>query len=395
MSAVILKPGREKSLLRRHPWVFSGAIGTVEGEPGPGDTVEIVASDGKSLGRGAYSPHSQITIRVWSFDPNEKITPAFFNSRLERAIAYRSLMLKSKSRSAYRLVHAESDGLPGIIIDHYEDFLVCQFLTAGAERWKKEVVNSLEKALFPTGIYERSDPDIRRKEGFPPHTGLLSGKMPPDLITIQEGLCRFLVDIQRGHKTGFYLDQSENRAAVAGYSEGSEVLNCFAYSGGFGVWALKTGAAKVTNIESSAPALALAHRHAALNQLDDANVEFIEGDVFNVLRAYRDARRQFDLIVLDPPRFVLSRSQMERASRGYKDINLLAFQLLRRGGVLFTFSCSGLMPPELFQKIVADAALDAGREAQIIRFLSQSWDHPTALNFPEGTYLKGLICRVW
>jgi 23S rRNA (cytosine1962-C5)-methyltransferase len=395
MAAVVLKPGREKSLLRRHPWVFSGAIATVEGEPGPGDNVEIVASDGKSLGKGAYSPYSQITVRVWSFDPNEEITPEFFNSHLERAIAYRRLMLKTKPHSAYRLVNAESDGLPGIIIDRYEDFLVCQFLTAGAERWKKEVVSSLEKALSPTGVYERSDPNIRDKEGLPPHTGVLAGKMPPDLIAIQEGPCRFLVDIQHGHKTGFYLDQRENRAAVAGYSEGSEVLNCFAYTGGFGVWALKTGAAKVTNIESSAPALALAHRHAALNQLDDAKVENIEGDVFNVLRAYRAARRQFDLIVLDPPRFVLSRSHMERASRGYKDINLLAFQLLMRGGVLFTFSCSGLMPPELFQKIVADAALDAGREAQIIRFLSQSWDHPTALNFPEGTYLKGVICRVW
>jgi 23S rRNA (cytosine1962-C5)-methyltransferase len=395
MAAVVLKPGREKSLLRRHPWVFSGAVAAVEGEPGPGDTVEIVASDGKALGRGAYSPRSQIAIRIWSFDPNEEINPAFFNSRLERAIAYRRLMSKTKVPSAYRLVHAESDGLPGIIIDRYEEFLSCQFLTAGAERWKKEVVSSLEKALSPGGVYERSDPDIRGKEGLPPRTGLLSGKMPPDFITIQEGPCRFLVDVQRGHKTGFYLDQSENRAAVAGYSESSEVLNCFAYTGGFGVWALKAGAAKVTNIESSATALELAHRHVALNQLDDAKVENVEGDVFTVLRAYRDAGRQFDLVVLDPPRFVLSRSQMERASRGYKDINLLAFQLLVHGGVLFTFSCSGLMPPDLFQKIVADAALDAGREAQIIRFLSQSWDHPTALNFPEGTYLKGVICRVW
>jgi 23S rRNA (cytosine1962-C5)-methyltransferase len=219
--------------------------------------------------------------------------------------------------------------------------------------------------------------------------------MPPDLIMIQEGPCRFLVDIRHGHKTGFYLDQSENRAAVKEHAEGSEVLNCFAYTGGFGIWALKAGAAKVTHIESSAPALALAHRHAALNQVNDAKVENVEGDVFNVLRAYRDAGRQFDLIILDPPRFVLARSQLERASRGYKDINLLAFQLLRRGGVLFTFSCSGLMPPDLFQKIVADAALDAGREAQIIRFLSQSWDHPIALNFPEGSYLKGVICRVW
>jgi 23S rRNA (cytosine1962-C5)-methyltransferase len=395
MAAIVLKPGREKPLLRRHPWVFSGAVAGLNGEPQSGDTVEIMASDGTRLGRGAYSRHSQIMARVWSFDPNEEITPAFFHSRLERAVAYRRLMLKTKPQSAYRLVHAESDGLPGIIIDRYEDFLSCQFLTAGAERWKKEVVTALEKILSVSGIYERSDPDIRDKEGLPSLTGLLSGKMPPDLITIQEGPCRFLVDIQHGHKTGFYLDQSENRAAVAEYAEGLEVLNCFAYTGGFGIWALKAGAAKVTNIESSEPALALAKRHGPLNQLDDAKIDHIEGDVFQVLRVYRDAGRQFDLIILDPPRFVLARSHLERASRGYKDINLLAFQLLRRGGILFSFSCSGLMPHDLFQKIVADAALDAGREAQIIRLLSQSWDHPTALNFPEANYLKGMICRVW
>jgi 23S rRNA (cytosine1962-C5)-methyltransferase len=395
MASVILKPGREKSLLRRHPWVFSGAVAAVNGEPQPGDTVEITASDGTVLARGAYSPHSQIMVRVWSFNQDEEINPAFFESRLERAIAYRGQMLKTKPRPAYRVVNAESDGLPGTIVDRYGNYLVCQFLAAGAERWRKEVVAGLERLLPVDGIYERSDPGVRDKEKLPPRTGLLSGKMPPGLISIEEGPCRFLVDIQHGHKTGFYLDQSDNRAAVAEYAEGLDVLNCFAYTGGFGIWALKAGAAKVTNVESSAPALELAQRHVDLNRLDKGKVENMEGDVFQLLRVFRGKTRQFDLIILDPPRFVLSQGHLNRASRGYKDINFLAFQLLRRGGVLFTFSCSGLMPPDLFQKIVADAALDAGRDAQIVRLLGQSWDHPTALNFPEGAYLKGLICRAW
>lgn len=395
MAAVILKPGREKSLLRRHPWVFSGAIAGVDGEPEPGDTVDVRAPDGPILARGAFSPRSQITVRVWSFDPEEEIDVPFFRRRLEQAVAYRDLLLENRDRSAYRLVHAESDNLPGIIIDRYEDFLVCQFLTAGAERWKKVMVSLLGEVLPVSGIYDRSDPQVRKKEGLPPHSGVLSGEKPPSFIMIREGPCRFLVDVQRGHKTGFYLDQTENRYALAEFAKGSEVLNCFAYTGAFGIRALKAGASKVTHIESSGLALELAKRHAQLNDLDDSRLENVEDDVFNRLRAYRSSGRQFDIIVLDPPRFVESRSHLEKASRGYKDINLLAFQLLRKGGALFTFSCSGLMPSLLFQKIVADAALDARRDAQIVRFLSQSWDHPTSLRFPEGTYLKGLICRVW
>jgi 23S rRNA (cytosine1962-C5)-methyltransferase len=395
MAAIILKPGREKSLLRRHPWIFSGAIAGIDGQPEAGDTVDVRAADGVILAKGAFSPHSQITVRVWSFDPAEEIDPPFFRRRLERALAYRNLLLKDRNQSAYRLVHAESDNLPGIIVDRYEDYLVCQFLSAGAERWKKEMASLLNEMLPVSGIYDRSDPQVREKEGLPPQSGILSGEMPPALITIQEGPCQFLVDVQRGHKTGFYLDQRENRNALDEFAEGTEVLNCFSYTGAFGIRALKSNASKVTHIESSGPALEIAKRHAELNRLDATRVEHVEDDVFHRLREYRKSGRQFDLIILDPPKFVESRSQIERASRGYKDINLLAFQLLRRGGLLFTFSCSGLMPSLLFQKIVADAALDAHREAQVIRFLSQSWDHPTSLSFPEGTYLKGLICRVW
>jgi 23S rRNA (cytosine1962-C5)-methyltransferase len=395
MAAVILKPGREKSLLRRHPWIFSGAVAGVDGEPEAGDTVDVRAADGAILAKGAFSPHSQITVRVWSFDPAEEIDPPFFRRRLERAAACRNFLLKDRDRSAYRLVYAESDNLPGIIVDRYQDFFVCQFLSAGAERWKGQIASLLNEMLPVSGIYDRSDTQVREKEGLPPQSGILSGEMPPALIMIQEGPCRFLVDVQRGHKTGFYLDQRENRNALEEFAEGTEVLNCFAYTGAFGIRALKSNASKVTHIESSGPALEIAKRHAELNRVDGSRVENVEDDVFHRLREYRKSGRQFDLIILDPPKFVESRSQLERASRGYKDINLLAFQLLRQGGLLFTFSCSGLMPALLFQKIVADAALDAHREAQIIRFLSQSRDHPTSLNFPEGAYLKGLICRVW
>jgi len=393
--ALTLKPGREKSLQRRHPWVFSGAIEKVEGDPGSGETVEVRSAGGTPLALGAYSPHSQIAVRTWTFDPTESISPAFFRDRLTRALAARHQVFpKHLASNAYRLVNAETDGLPGLVVDRYGEYLVCQFLSAGAEYWKREIVTLLADLLPYAGIYERSDVDVREKEGLSSATGVLVGSPPPDLVEIDEYGCRFAVDVRGGHKTGFYLDQRDNRVLVGEYAEGREVLNCFAYTGAFGVWALKGGAVKVTNVESSAAALDLARRNVELNELDASRVENIAGDVFHVLRQYRDARRQFDLIVLDPPKFAESRSQIEKAGRGYKDINLLAFKLLRPGGVLFTFSCSGLITPDLFQKIVAGAALDAGRDVQIVRRLTQAPDHPVALNFPEGEYLKGLVCRV-
>ena len=394
MACVALKPGREKSLLRRHPWVFSGAIADVDGNPQPGETVEILTSKGDFLARGAYSPHSQIAVRVWTFDRKEPISPSFFLARIGQAVRLRQAFIDTHRESACRLVYAESDGLPGIIVDQYGAFLVCQFLTAGAEYWRQEIITQLQSLLPLEGIYERSDPEVRTKEGLIPRAGLLAGQMPPGLIQIREGPCRFWVDIVGGQKTGFYLDQRENRALVAACSQGAEVLNCFAYSGAFGIFALSGGAAHVINVDSSPVALDLAKRNGPLNGFTDAALENIEADVFHILRSFRDSDRQFDLIVLDPPKFADSRTHLERASRGYKDINLLAFKLLRQGGLLFTFSCSGAMPSDLFQKIVADAALDAEREAQIIRFLSQAPDHPTALHFPEGRYLKGLLCRV-
>jgi 23S rRNA (cytosine1962-C5)-methyltransferase len=394
MTPLHLKPGKEKSLLRRHPWIFSGALSAMPKEIPAGETVEIISHKGDFLGRGAFSPQSQIAVRVWTFAQNEPVDSRFFHSRLLQAINKRAQLSELKTTTAFRLVNAESDGLPGLIVDRYHDFLVAQFLAAGVEFWKQEIIRAL-KALIPcTGIYERSDVAVRAKEGLKPKKGLLADKQPPKLVQIEEHGLQFLVDLIDGHKTGFYLDQRENRKQIADYAAGADVLNCFAYSGGFGIYALRGGARHLTNIENSASALELLNENLKINQLQNLPVENIQGDVFEVLRKFNTENRHFDLIILDPPKFAESRAQLTRAARGYKDINRLAFQLLRPGGTLFTFSCSGLLEPALFQKIVADAALDAGRSAQIIARPGQAADHPIALNFPEGGYLKGLICRV-
>jgi len=393
---VRLKPGRDKSLKRRHPWVFSGAIGSVEGDVPAGDTVEVMSAEGASFGHGAYSPASQIAVRMWSFARDEKVDADFLAARVAKAVARRQgeAAREANGDNAQRLINAESDGLPGLIVDRYADFLVCQLRSAGAERWRDEIVAALAAAVPHRGIWERSDTGARAKEGLEPRIGLLAGEEPPELVEIAEGPCRFLVDVRHGHKTGFYLDQRDNRTLVAAHARGREVLNAFAYTGAFGIQALAAGAAKVTNVESAPGLLALAARHITHNGLDEAAVEDIEGDVAQVLRRFRDSRREFDLIVLDPPKFAESSSQVPAASRGYKDINLLAFKLLRPGGLLFTFSCSAHVRAELFQKIVADAALDAGREARILQRLAQPADHPVALSFPEAGYLKGLVCGV-
>ncbi|PIE36296.1 23S rRNA (cytosine(1962)-C(5))-methyltransferase RlmI [candidate division KSB3 bacterium] len=395
MASLILKSGRDKSLLRHHPWVFSGAVARLEGDVQPGGTVDVVSAKGDWLARGAYSPHSQIVARVWTFDESEQIAAEFFHRRLQQAFEARRVFSEDASISAYRLVHGESDCLPGFIIDRYGAFLVCQFLTAGAEYWKYDIVRQLAELIPHFGIYERSDAEVRKKEGLDPSCGVLLGQAPPDAIEIQEGKLRFFVNIQHGHKTGFYLDQRNNRAELGRYAAGADVLNCFAYTGGFGIAAAKYGAQHVTHIEASSEALELARRNVELNTLENAKTEYVQDDVFKVLRRYRDARRVFDCIILDPPKFAESKSQLKGACRGYKDINLLAMKLLRPGGYVMTFSCSGLMTAELFQKIVADAALDARRHAQIVQRLSQASDHPVALHFPEGSYLKGLVCRVW
>ncbi len=394
MNKVILKKGREKSLLRKHPWIFSGAIDSVQGDPQPGQTVQVVSQDGQFLAWGAYSPKSQITVRVWSFDKAETIDHSFFESRIQQALKLRQDLNIPMQSTAYRLIAAEADQLPGLIVDRYQDFLVCQFLSAAAEYWKSTIVEILQQLIAPHGIYERSDVDVRKKEGLPLRKGPLQGQQPPDLLEIREHNSRFLVDLQNGHKTGFYLDQRNNRYLVQQHSAGREVLNCFAYTGGFGLAALQGGAGHVTNVEDVAGLLNLQEKNFKLNGFSADRFSNVKANVFQLLRQYHSGKRQFDLIILDPPKFVEAQSHLQRASRGYKDINRLAFALLRPGGLLFTFSCSGLMKPELFQKIVADAALEANRQVQILNWMFQAPDHPIKLHIPESLYLKGLVCRV-
>lgn len=390
-ATVTLHSGREKSLLRKHPWVFASAIARHPHKLHTGDTVDVLSAEGKWLGRGAWSPDSAMRVRIWSFDQHETIDNAFFLRRIERAIAGRNLL--QLEANAMRLVAAECDGLPGVTIDRYDNVLVCQLLSAGADRHRDKIVWALRKLLPDCGILERSDVAVREKEGLPPLVQVLHGEIPA-FVEINENGLRFKVDVHHGHKTGFYLDQRLNRARVASYSAGKQVLNCFSYTGAMAVHCLAAGAQHVTSLDVSTDALQLAQAHVELNQLDTARCTAIEADVFAELRKYRAEGRRFDVIVLDPPKFVENKQHLNQACRGYKDINWLALQLLNPDGILATFSCSGLMPEELFHKIVADAALDANRQVQFLEKLSQDRDHPVLSTYPEGYYLKGLICRV-
>ncbi|WP_440053400.1 class I SAM-dependent methyltransferase [Pseudoalteromonas sp. T1lg65] len=393
--ALYLQPGREKSLNRKHPWIFSKAIKKIKGKPALGDTVKIYSNDGKYLATAAYSPDSQIRARVWSFDESQQIDQSFFEQKLRRALDARQYVIEQGGLTGYRLCAAESDGLPGITIDKFDNYLVCQLLSAGAERHKGEIVAALN-TLFPDcNVYERSDVDVRKKEGLDKITGVLSGQEPQANVLIEENGLKLEVDIKSGHKTGFYLDQRDSRAALERFSEGKEVLNCFCYTGTFGLYALRGGCEKVINVDVSQPALDTAKRNVEHNNLDLSRAEFVKQDVFKLLRQYRDEGRTFDTIVMDPPKFAESKAQLTGACRGYKDINMIAMQILKPGGTLLTFSCSGLMEQNLFQKVVADAALDAGKELLIMERLNQAADHPIAGNYPEGFYLKGLICKVY
>ncbi len=393
-ATIVLKPGRERSLLQKHPWVFSGALARVDGDPQPGDTVEVCAAGGDFLAWASYNPHSNIRARIWSWKREDVPGPDLLRARLTAALALRKALVPSAETSALRLVHAESDGLPGFIVDRYNDTLVVQCLTAGADAWRDAFVVMLVEQTGAAAVYERSDVDVRALEGLPERTGALYGPPPGGAITIQENGLSFLVDIARGHKTGFYLDQRRNRQRVRELVAGRSLLNCFSYSGGFSVYALAGGASDVLSVDSSAAALDLGRRNMDANRLPAERAEWLEEDVFHTLRRLRDRARSFDAIILDPPKFAPTAAQAERAARGYKDINLLAFKLLRPGGLLFTFSCSGGVSAELFQKIVAGAALDAGVQARVVERLEQAPDHPVALNFPEGAYLKGLVVEV-
>ena len=390
---VTLKPGKEKPVRNRHPWVFSGAIARVDGQPQDGDIVTVAAADGQFLGRAYINQRSQIALRILTWADEETIDAAFWRARLTRAMAGRRLLDLGSETTAYRLANAEADLLPGLIVDRYGAYLVVQFLTLGIERWQDAILDALTELCEPAGIYERDDVPVRAKEGLKERVGRLRGAEPPAEVEIVERGRRFLVDVRRGQKTGFYLDQRDNRRRVAQYAAGREMLNCFAYSGGFAIFAADAGASRVVNVDVSADALALCARNWALNGLDAARAESLVADVFQELRRLREAGRRFDLIVLDPPKFAASEAQVMAAARGYKDINLLALQLLRPDGMLATFSCSGGVSLDLFQKIVFGAGVDAGRAVQIVETLTQAGDHPTLLSFPEAAYLKGFMLR--
>ncbi|MFD3166996.1 class I SAM-dependent rRNA methyltransferase [Herpetosiphon sp. NSE202] len=394
MLRFILKPDRDKSIRQRHPWVFSGAVARRSGPVHPGETVDIVSSEGVWLARGTASTHSQMIARLWTWQRDEELDPSFIRQRIERAIKGREQLHNDPQTNAYRVIFSESDGLPGLIVDRFADWLVVQLLTQGAVAHTAIIVEALAELMPVRGIYERSDVEIRAREGLGEAEGLLWGEAPPDQLTIRENGYEFVLDLAGGQKTGWYVDQRVNRMRVAQYAKDADVLGVFSYTGGFEVLAAGAGATSITAVDSSAAALRGLHTNLGQNGLHTP-VTAVEGDAFKILRQLREEGKQYDLIVLDPPKFAHSQSQIDRATRGYKDINMQAFHLLRPGGVLATFSCSGLISADLFQKVVFGAALDAGRDAQIIETLTQGGDHPVLLTFPEAAYLKGLICRVW
>ena len=390
-ASLFLKPRKAKPVRQHHPWIFSGAIARVIGEPEAGDVLDVRAADGQWLARAEFNPRSQIRARAFCWDESTVIDENFWRQRLDAAIARRQALLPNAE--ARRLVFAESDGIPGLIVDAYGPHLVVQMLTAGAEARKAMTIRHLIERLAPASIIERDDP-MRRKEGLPPIAGALHGHPPAEPLIITENDHRFLVDLRSGQKTGFYLDQAANRAALALHCADRSVLNAFSYTGAFAVYALAAHAKHVINLDASAEALALADANLRLNGFAPERWQNIEADVFKQLRRWRDEGRQFDLIILDPPKFATSRGNLQRATRGYKDINWLALRLLRPGGLLATFSCSGLVSEDLFQKILFGAALDAGRDARIVGHFHQSPDHPVLLSFPEAAYLKGFLLQV-
>ena len=384
-----LREGRERSLLRRHPWIFDSAVAKGGGDAG--ETVRVEGHDGRFLAWAAYSPASKIRARAWSFEEGDRIDAAFLRGRLQQAIALRARL--KVPGTGVRLVHGESDGLPGLVVDRYGDTLVAQFLSAGAERWKKVLADALLELTGLQQLFERSDANARGLEGLPEVSGWLRGN-GPTALTIAEHDWQFGLDVATGHKTGFYLDQRESRARFAAWVrrlEARRVLNCYCYTGGFSVAAFAGGASEVTSIDSSGPALERARANVALNGFDAAGAEFVDADVNAMLRKYGEAGRTFDAIVLDPPKLAPTVAHAERAARAYKDINRLALKLLAPGGVLFTFSCSGGISTDLFHKIVGSAGTDSGVDGYIADRLGAAPDHPMTLAFPEGEYLKGLV----
>ena len=394
LPVVFLRPGREKSLLRRHPWVFSGAVDRIEGATVPGETVLVCDSRGRKLALGAWSPESQLTVRVWSFDAETSIDAEFFRGRIDAAAKLRETLGLGELAGGCRLIFSEGDDLPGLIVDRYASVLAAQFLSAGVEYHREAITAALAALPGVTGIFERSEVSVRRKEGLEPRRGVLWGEVPEHEVEIVEDDMRFAVDIRHGQKTGFYFDLRDARRAVRSLAAGRRVLNCFAYTGGFAVASLLGGAQSVLDLDSSAPALAQGQRTLALNGIPADRGRNLCCDVFTELRKLTAEKCRFDLVILDPPKLIESRSHLSAGCRAYQDLARLGFGLLEKGGVLCNFSCSGLMTPELFQKITASAAFEAGKDARIVGRLFQAADHPVSLAAPESAYLKGLVSAI-
>ncbi len=386
---LILKPGKERSLARRHPWVYATAIERVKGRPEPGDTVAVTAADGRFLCWAAYSPTSAIRARAWTYAEDAYPDEALVARRVLDAVRRRDAL--AAHTDAVRLAFGEADELPGVVIDRYGAQLAVQLMSAGAERWREVVVRAVVEASGLSDVYERSDAAVREREGLPSREGVLAGRAPAGPIAIAEHGVRYEVDVIGGHKTGFYIDQRDNRAMVGALAHGRRVLNCFCYTGGFTLAARRGGARETVSVDSSEPALAQARANEALNGWSPST--WLAENVFDVLKTMAAGGERFDLVVLDPPKFAPSAKHVERAARAYKEINLKALRLLAPGGLLFTFSCSGAVSVDLFQKIVAGAVFDAGASVQMLRRLQAGIDHPMLMTHPEGEYLKGLLLQ--
>ncbi|MCP4583383.1 MAG: class I SAM-dependent rRNA methyltransferase [candidate division Zixibacteria bacterium] len=394
MNNIILKKGREKSVANYHPWLFSGAIGKAEGKPQPGEIVRVCDREKRFLAYGYYNSKPQIQVRLLDWTENAEIDEAWWHNKIAYSIARRRSLADDDTTDSYRLIFSESDGLPGLIVDRYADFLVLQSLTAGIVRVKQTIVEALTEQLKPSGIYERSDADIRKIEGLASSTGVLCGDKPPLPLVIAENGLKFYADITGGQKTGFYLDQRMNRLKTTGYASGLHILDCFCHTGAFSVYALRSKAKSVTMVDSSADCLELAGRNIELNNLEIGKTDLVKADVFDILRQYRDTNRRFNMIILDPPKFAKSKSQLKKALAGYKDINMLAMSILKPGGLLATFSCSGAVDNETLKTVLFWAAVDTDKQVQIIDDFHQGPDHPRLATFPEADYLGGFLCRI-
>ncbi len=389
MPRIFLKQGREAPVRRGHPWIFSGAIEDVEGDSDRAGVADVHDFRKTWIARGIFSPKSQIRVRILTWE-NVPIDRAFFLSRFEQALALRVRFLSSDT-NAYRLINGEGDFIPGLVIDRYGDFTVCQFLTSGIEALKGPVLEALLQTAGPRGVFERSEGRVRSEEGLEPSIGVLAGEAPPALIHIREHGLTFVIDPRQGQKTGFFLDQRDNRRVLSTLAQDATVLNCFSYSGAFSVYALRGGARKVISLDASKPALQLAEENLTINGFDPAATELLKADAFTYLK---ECESTFDVIVLDPPSLAHRRTDVTAAVGGYKYLNLHALRHLKPGSIMLTFSCSQHVSPDLFQKVVFGAAVDARRMVSVLRRLGQGIDHPVSLHHPEGEYLKGLALRV-